>query len=65
MAEYPAPVPPWTSPIRWLMRYVPGAPYAVAPEKAQVLSDLVSKRVTLRMIEAEQFVLESICRRAR
>jgi Peptidase U49 len=58
MANYPAPVPPWTSPIRWLMPYVPGAPYAIAPEKAQALHDLVGKSVTLRMVEDDSFVCE-------
>lgn len=46
MANYPAPVPPWTSPIRWMMPYVPGAPYAIAQEKAQALYALVGMTVS-------------------
>ena len=58
MADFPAPVPTWMSPIRWITPYLPAAPYAIAPEKAQALYDLVGKTVALRMVEDDRFVLE-------
>lgn len=58
MAIYPAPVPSWSSPIRYLMPFVPGAAYEIAPEKATALYDLVGKAVTLRMVDDDRFVCE-------
>lgn len=53
----PAP-PPWLSPSRWVARYLPFVAYTVIPDKAGYAYQLFGKKVSLAILDSDEFILE-------